>query len=64
MDENISKEQKTWQIYNFGKRNVFRLHLNESRHGVGRRGRGRPLHVDGPKKGTKEQKRRRNKTEQ
>ena len=47
MDKDISTEQKTWQIYNFGKRNVFRLHLNESRHGVGRRGRGMSLHVDG-----------------
>ena len=28
-----SMEQKTWQVYSFGKRNVFRLHLNESREG-------------------------------
>ena len=26
-------EQKTWQVYSFGKRNVFRLDLNESREG-------------------------------
>ena len=33
-------EQKTWQVHNFGKRNVFRLDLNESREGFCRRGRG------------------------
>ena len=60
MDENISEEQKIWQIYNFGKRNVFRLHLNESRHGVGRRGRGMSLHVDGLE-GEKKKKRKRKK---
>ena len=49
MDEDISTEQKTWQFYNFGKRNVFRLDLNESREGFCRRGRGRSFHVDGPK---------------
>ena len=42
-------EQKTWQVYNFRKRNVFRLDLNESREGFCRRGRGRSFHVDGPK---------------
>ena len=26
MDEDSSTEQKTWQVYSFGKRNVFRLH--------------------------------------
>ena len=26
-------EQETWHVYNFGKRNVFRLDLNESREG-------------------------------
>ena len=31
------------------KRNIFRLHLNESREGFCRRGRGRSFHVDGPK---------------
>ena len=32
MDEDSRTEQKTWrQAYSFGKRNVFRLHLNESR---------------------------------
>ena len=32
----------------FGEINVFRLHLNESREGFCRRGRGRSFHVDGP----------------
>ena len=32
-----------------GKRNVFRLDLNESREGFCRRGRGRLFHVEGPK---------------
>ena len=49
MDKDISTEQKTWQVYNFGKRNVFRLDLNESREGFCWRGRGRSFHVDGPK---------------
>ena len=49
MDEDISTEQKTWQVYDFGKRNVFRLDLNESRNGFCRRGRGRSFQVDGPK---------------
>ena len=49
MDEDISTEQKTQQVYNFGKRNVFRLDLNESRAGFCRRGSGRSFHVDGPK---------------
>ena len=31
MDEDSSMGQKTWQVYNFGKRNVFRLYLNKSR---------------------------------
>ena len=44
------REQKTWQVYNFGKRNVFRLDLSESREGFCRRGRGRSFHVDGPKR--------------
>ena len=49
MNKDISTEQKTWQVYNFGKRNVFRLNLNESREGFCRRGRGRSFPVDGPK---------------
>ena len=49
MDKDISTEQKTWLVYNFGKRNVFRLDLNESREGFCRRVRGRSFHVDGPK---------------
>ena len=35
--------------YSFGKRNVLRFDLNESREGFCRRGRGRSFHVDGPK---------------
>ena len=49
MDEDSCAEQKIWQVYRFGKRNVFRLRLSESREGFCRRGRGRSLHVDGPK---------------
>ena len=30
LNEDSSMERKTWQVYTFGKRNVFRLH--ESRH--------------------------------
>ena len=48
MDEDSSTEKKTWQVHSFGKRNVFRLHLNEPREGFCRRGRGRSFHVDGP----------------
>ena len=48
MDGDINTEQETWHVYNFGKRNVFRLHLNESREGFCRRGRRRSFHVDGP----------------
>ena len=33
MDEDEGTEQKTWQVYSLGKRNVFRLYLNESRRG-------------------------------
>ena len=29
MDEDSNAEQKTGQVYSSGKRNVFRLHLNE-----------------------------------
>ena len=47
--KDIITEQKTWQVYNFGKRNVFRLDWNESREGFCLRGRGRSFHVDGPK---------------
>ena len=31
MDEDSSMEQKTWQVYSFGGKNVFKLCLNESR---------------------------------
>ena len=49
LDEDSSTEQKTWQPYSFGKRYVFRVHLNEPREGFCRRGRGKSFHVDGPK---------------
>ena len=49
MDEDISTERKTWLVYNFGKINVFRFDLNESREGFCQRGRGRSLYVDRPK---------------
>ena len=42
-------EQKTWQVYNFGKKNVFRLDFSESREGFCQKGRGRSFHVDGLK---------------
>ena len=51
MDEDSSTEQKICQVcrdvlgYILG----FRLHLNESREGFCRRGRGRSFDVDGPK---------------
>jgi len=38
-----------WQVYCFGKRNVFRLDLKESREGFCQRGGGRSFHVEGPK---------------
>ena len=44
MDEDSSTEQKTWQVYSFGKRNVLRFVLNESREGFCWRGRGRSFH--------------------
>ena len=44
-----TRSRKIWQVYNFGKRNIFRLDLNESREGFCRRGRGRSFHVDGLK---------------
>ena len=50
MDGDSSTEQKTWQVYNLGQRNVFRLDLNESRDGFCWRGKGKSFHVDGPKK--------------
>ena len=51
MDGDSSMDQKTWQVqvHSFGKRNVFRLHWNESREGFSRRGRGRSFYVNGPK---------------
>ena len=51
MDEDVSTEQKTWQVYNFGKINVFRLNLNEARECffVGEEGEGHSMFKDGPK---------------
>ena len=43
-----ARNRKIWQVCNFGKRNVFRLDLNESR-GFCWKGRGRSFHADGPK---------------
>ena len=48
-NEDSSTEQKTWQVSSLGKRDVFRLHLNESREGFFRRGRGRSFLVEEPK---------------
>ena len=48
MVKDSSMEQKTWRVYSFGKRHVFRLHFKESRKGFCQRGRGRSFHVDGP----------------
>ena len=41
MDEDSSTEHNIWQVYSFGKRNVFRFHLMESREGFCRNGRWR-----------------------
>ena len=35
-----AREQKTWQAYSLGKRNIFTLHLSKSRQGFCLRGRG------------------------
>ena len=43
MDEDSNTEQKTWQVYSFGKINVFRLHLSVSGKSFCRRGSGRPF---------------------
>ena len=48
MNEHSSTVRKTY-VYSFGKRNVYRSHLNESREGFCPRGRGRSLHIDGSK---------------
>ena len=57
MDGDISTEQETWHVYNFGKRNVFRLDLNESREGffVGKEGEGHSMLVDRTQKRRKNQ---------
>ena len=44
-------EQKTCQVYSFGKRKGWRFDLNESSEGLCWRGRGRSLHTEGPKTG-------------
>ena len=49
MDKDSSMEQKTWQVNSFGKRNVFKLHLKESREGFFLRGQERSFHADGLK---------------
>ena len=49
MDEDSNMKWKTWQLYSSGKRNVFRLHLIESRESFCQRRRGRSFHVDGLK---------------
>ena len=59
MDEDISMEQETCQVYSFGKRNVSRLGLNESREGFCWRGRGRSFHVEGPTSKPNKQKKHR-----
>ena len=48
-EEDISAVWKTWQVYWFGKRNVFRFEPKESREGFCRKGRARSFHVEGPK---------------
>ena len=53
MDEDSTTGQKTRQVCSFGKRDVFRLHLNESREGFCRRGRGRSFHVEKAREPTK-----------
>ena len=53
VDGDSRTEQKTWQVYSFGrkkKKKVYGLHLSESRDGFCQRGRGRSFHIDyGPK---------------
>ena len=48
-EEDSSMEQKTWQVYCFWKRNVLSFDLKESREGFCQRGKGRSIHVKGPK---------------
>ena len=48
-EEDISAVWKIWQVYWFGKRNVLRFELKESREGFCRKGRARSFHVEGPK---------------
>ena len=49
--EDSSAARKTWQLRHIvlKKRNVLRLHLNESKDYFFRRARGRSFHVEGPK---------------
>ena len=53
-----SRKTTTWQVHSFGKRNVFRMYLNDSREGFCRRGRGMSFHVDGPKTGEKKKRKK------
>ena len=48
-EDDISAVWKTWQVFWFGKRNVLRFELKESREGFCRKGRARSFHVEGPK---------------
>ena len=49
MDEDSSTKRKPWRVCSFGKRNVLRFDLNESRESFCRRRRGRSFHVEGLK---------------
>ena len=48
-EEDISAVWKTWQVYWFGKRNVFRFEPKESGDGFRGKERARSFHVEGPK---------------
>ena len=51
MDEDSSTEQKTWQLYSFGKRNVLGyISISPERVSVEEEGRGGSFNVDGPKR--------------
>ena len=43
MDKDTGTEQKTRQVYNLGKRNVFRLDLNESSEGFCQKRKGKVI---------------------
>ena len=48
-EEDISAVWKIWQVYWFGKRNVLRFEMKESREVFCRKKRARSYHVEGPK---------------